>query len=219
MVKVLLLGASGLVGGELLRLLRLDARISHIIAPTRKPLSVMNKLTNPQADDMSTLLKTLSAPVDAVFCCLGTTRKQAGTQAAFRAIDYRLVVESGETGLRLGARHLLVVSAMGANPHSWLLYSRTKGEAERALSQQGWPQLSIFRPSMLTGKRPVPRLTERLTAPLFAVLPKKWRSISAKNVAQAMLQQAFTVAHSGTVIIESDAMQPAGKISDNRSAS
>ncbi|AJI94692.1 semialdehyde dehydrogenase, NAD binding domain protein [Yersinia ruckeri] len=214
MVKVLLLGASGLVGGELLRLLRLDARIAAIIAPTRQPLPLMNKLINPQSEDISALLKTFNEPVDLVFCCLGTTRKQAGSQAAFRKVDYRLVVEAGETGRRLGARHMLVVSAMGAKANSWLFYNRTKGEMEQALSQQGWPQLTIFRPSMLTGIRATPRLMEGLSAPLFKFFPKRWRAIAGKEVAQAMLQQAFSANHNGTVIIESDAMQPVHKVAN-----
>ena len=177
MAKVLLLGASGLVGGELLRLLRLDARVTSIIAPSRKPLPVMNKLINPQGENIGELLKTLDQPVDLVFCCLGTTRKQAGNQAAFRLVDYRLVLAAGETGLRLGARHFLLVSAMGANANSWVFYNRTKGEAERDLQAQGWPQLTFARPSMLAGQRDKPRLMESLSAPLFALLPDKWRLI------------------------------------------
>ncbi|CNI89205.1 NAD(P)H-binding protein [Yersinia mollaretii] len=207
MAKVLLLGASGLVGGELLRLLRLDARVTSIIAPTRKPLPAMNKLTNPQGENIGELLKTLHEPVDLVFCCLGTTRKQAGSQAAFRQVDYRLVLATGETGLRLGARHFLLVSAMGANPHSWLFYNRTKGEAERDLQAQGWPQLTIARPSMLAGQRTKPRLMESLSAPLFALLPEKWRLIKAKHVAQALLDQAFAPPKAGVTILSSAEMQ------------
>lgn len=89
-------GASGLVGGELLRLLRLDARVTSIIAPTRNPLPAMNKLINPHGENIGQLLKMLHEPVDLVFCALGTTRKQAGSQAAFRQVDYRLVLLSGE---------------------------------------------------------------------------------------------------------------------------
>lgn len=207
MAKVLLLGASGLMGGELLRLLRLDARVTSIIAPTRKPLPAMNKLTNPQGENIGELLKTLHDPVDLVFCCLGTTRKQAGSQAAFRQVDYRLVLATGETGLRLGARHFLLVSAMGANPHSWLFYNRTKGEAERDLQAQGWPQLTIVRPSMLAGQRAKPRLMESLSAPLFALLPDKWRLIKAKYVAQALLDQAFAPPKAGVTILSSAEMQ------------
>lgn len=209
MAKVLLLGASGLVGGELLRLLRLDARVTSIIAPTRKPLPASNKLINPQGENIAELLKTLVEPVDLVFCCLGTTRKQAGSQAAFRQVDYRLVLAAGETGLRLGARHFLLVSAMGANPNSWLFYNRTKGEAERDLQTQGWPQLTFARPSMLAGKRAAPRLMESLSAPLFALLPDKWRLIKAKNVAQALLDEAFAPPQEGVKILTSDQMQRA----------
>ncbi|CRY14686.1 NAD(P)H-binding protein [Yersinia enterocolitica] len=207
MAKVLLLGASGLVGGELLRLLRLDARVTSIIAPTRKPLPVMNKLINPQGENIGELLKTLDEPVDLVFCCLGTTRQQAGSQAAFRQVDYRLVLAAGETGLRLGARHFLLVSAMGANPNSWLFYNRAKGEAERDLQTQGWPQLTFARPSMLAGQRTKPRLMESLSAPLFALLPDKWRLIKAKDVAQALLDQAFAPPHAGVTILSSAQMQ------------
>lgn len=209
MAKVLLLGASGLVGSELLRLLRLDARVTSIIAPTRKPLPAMNKLNNPQGQNIGELLKTLQEPVDLVFCCLGTTRQQAGSQSAFRQVDYRLVLATGETGLRLGARHFLLVSAIGANPNSWLFYNRTKGESERDLQAQGWPQLTFARPSMLAGKRAKPRLMETLSAPLFALLPDKWRLIKAKDVAQAMLDQAFAPPQDGVTILTSAQMQHA----------
>ncbi|CNB77751.1 oxidoreductase [Yersinia frederiksenii] len=209
MTKVLLLGASGLVGGELLRLLRLDARVTSIIAPTRQPLPASNKLINPQGENIAELLKTLAEPVDLVFCCLGTTRKQAGSQSAFRQVDYRLVLAAGETGLRLGARHFLLVSAMGANPNSWIFYNRTKGEAERDLQSQGWPQLTFARPSMLAGKRPAPRLMESLSAPLFALLPDKWRLIKARDVAQALLDEAFAPPQEGVKILTSAQMQRA----------
>lgn len=188
-------------------MLRLDARVTSIIAPTRKPLPVMNKLINPQGENIGELLKTLDEPVDLVFCCLGTTRQQAGSQAAFRQVDYRLVLAAGETGLRLGARHFLLVSAMGANPNSWLFYNRTKGEAERDLQTQGWPQLTFARPSMLAGQRTKPRLMESLSAPLFALLPDKWRLIKAKDVAQALLDQAFAPPKEGVVILTSAQMQ------------
>ncbi|CFR01669.1 oxidoreductase [Yersinia frederiksenii] len=209
MTKVLLLGASGLVGGELLRLLRLDARVTSIIAPTRQPLPASNKLINPQGENIAELLKTLAEPVDLVFCCLGTTRKQAGSQSAFRQVDYRLVLAAGEAGLRLGARHFLLVSAMGANPNSWIFYNRTKGEAERDLQSQGWPQLTFARPSMLAGKRTAPRLMESLSAPLFALLPDKWRLIKARDVAQALLDEAFAPPQEGVKILTSAQMQRA----------
>ncbi|MFI0487724.1 MAG: hypothetical protein ACH344_00005, partial [Yersinia sp. (in: enterobacteria)] len=167
----------------------------------------MNKLINPQGGNLDELLKTLTEPVDLVFCCLGTTRKQAGSQAAFRQVDYRLVLAVGETGLRLGSRHFLLVSAMGADPDSWLFYNRVKGETERDLLVQGWPQLTVARPSMLAGQRAKPRLMESLSVPLFALLPDKWRLIKGKDVAQALLDQAFAPSREGVVILTSAQMQ------------
>uniref|UniRef100_UPI002020CE19 MsnO8 family LLM class oxidoreductase n=1 Tax=Serratia marcescens TaxID=615 RepID=UPI002020CE19 len=167
------------------------------------PLPPHGKLTNPVGDALFELLSSLQQPVDLVFCCLGTTRRAAGSADAFRYVDYQLVVESALTGRRLGAQHCLVVSALGANADSTFLYNRTKGEMEQALREQHWPRLTLVRPSMLVGDRPAPRLIERLTLPLFRLLPGKWRAVSAKDVAQTLLQQAFTPGE-GVRVLESD---------------
>ncbi|HEJ7834815.1 NAD(P)H-binding protein [Serratia marcescens] len=203
MARALLVGATGLVGRELLQLLQSDPQITAIVAPTRTPLPPQGKLTNPVGDALFELLSSLHQPVDLVFCCLGTTRRAAGSADAFRYVDYQLVVESALTGRRLGAQHCLVVSALGANADSTFLYNRTKGEMEQALREQHWPRLTLVRPSMLVGDRPAPRLMERLTLPLFRLLPGKWRAVSAKDVAQTLLQQAFT-AGEGVRVLESD---------------
>ncbi|AHG20895.1 hypothetical protein Z042_15775 [Chania multitudinisentens RB-25] len=205
MARVLITGATGLVGGELLQLLQAEPQVTAIIAPTRKPLPPHSKLENPVGDDLSALLAALEQPVEVVFCCLGTTRRQAGSAAAFRYIDYQLVVETALAGRRLGAQHCLVVSAIGANPHSLFLYNRTKGEMEQALCAQNWPSLTLVRPSMLLG-RAKPRLLEWLSVPLFALLPGKWRSIAAKDVAQTLLTQAFR-SDNGVKILESDQLR------------
>jgi uncharacterized protein YbjT (DUF2867 family) len=203
MARVLITGASGLVGGELLRLLLADSKVTSVIAPTRKALSPHAKLHNPVGDDLHELLAQLTQPVDAVFCCLGTTRSQAGSAEAFRHVDYQLVVETALTGQRLGAQHCLVVSAIGANPGSVFLYNRTKGQMEQALRAQNWPRLTLVRPSMLFGSRAEPRLLERLSQPLFGLLPGKWKGVAAKDVAQTLLTQAFSPG-SGVKILESD---------------
>ncbi|OMQ21350.1 NAD(P)H-binding protein [Serratia oryzae] len=202
MARVLITGASGLVGGELLQLLQADPQVTAIVAPTRAALVPHGKLQNPHGGDLSELLAGLDQPVDVVFCCLGTTRRQAGSAEAFRHVDYQLVMASALAGQRLGAQHCLVVSAIGANPRSPFLYNRTKGEMEQALRAQNWPRLTLVRPSMLLG-RAKPRLLERLSEPLFALLPGKWRSVAAKDVAQTLLTQAFS-AGSGVKIVESD---------------
>lgn len=203
MARVLITGASGLVGSELLRLLLADIQVTAVVALTRKALPAHAKLHNPVGDDLQEQLVQLSQPVDVVFCCLGTTRSQAGGAEAFRHVDYQLVVETALTGRRLGAQHCLVVSAIGANPKSLFLYNRTKGQMEQTLCEQNWPRLTLVRPSMLHGERPKPRWLEQLTFPLFSLLPGKWKAVAAKDVAQTLLTHAFSPG-SGTMILESD---------------
>ena len=106
MSRILLTGASGLVGSHLLRLLIVEPRVSEIIAPTRRALPSLNKVTNPVEADLTDVLRPLQQPIDIVFCCLGTTRKQAGSKAAFVHVDYTLVVDSAIAGQRLGAKHI-----------------------------------------------------------------------------------------------------------------
>jgi len=206
MSRVLLTGATGLVGGHLLNLLVADPRISEIIAPTRRPLPAQNKVINLVEEDLTDVLRPLETPVDIVFCCLGTTRKQAGSKQAFIHVDYTLVVDSALTGQRLGATHLLVVSAHGANAHSPFFYNRVKGEMENALRHQGWPRLTLVRPSLLLGERHQPRGGESLFAPLFKLLPGNWRAVAARDVAQSMLDAAFRPGPE-LEIIESAALQ------------
>lgn len=153
MSQVLLTGATGLVGGHLLRLLQNEPSISTIAAPTRRPLAPAEGVFNPHDPQLTDALAQVVDPVDIVFCCLGTTRREAGSKEAFVHADYTLVVDTALTGKRLGAQHMLVVSAMGANAHSPFFYNRVKGEMEAALIEQAWPRLTIARPSMLSGER------------------------------------------------------------------
>lgn len=203
MTRVLLTGATGLVGGHLLHLLINDARVSQIIAPTRRPLPPMDKVVNLVEDDLTDVLRPLESAVDLVFCCLGTTRKQAGSKEAFIHVDYTLVVDTALTGQRLGAKHLLVVSAHGASARSPFFYNRVKGEMENALRQQNWPRLTLVRPSLLLGERAAKRGLESMFTPLAKLLPGNWQAVPAKDVAQAMTQEAFAAATESVKIIES----------------
>jgi uncharacterized protein YbjT (DUF2867 family) len=97
---------------------------------------------------------------------------------------------------------MLVVSAMGANPHSMFFYNRVKGEMEEALRAQPWTRLTILRPSMLLGDREK-KGNEAVLAPLFRLLPGNWKSIHAHEVAQAMLSEALTPGREGVTILPS----------------
>lgn len=206
--RVLLAGATGLTGRELLALLLDDASVSHVLAPTRHALPPHPKLENP-VGMVSHLIAQLHGSVDTVFCCLGTTIRQAGSREAFRMVDYDLPVSLGRHALALGAQHYVVISALGADPTSRLFYNRTKGELELALQKQGWAQLTIVRPSLLLGARHKLRLGEVFAAPFSRVLPGRWRGISAATVARAMW--ALSTAPGDRVrVVESDELQKLG---------
>ncbi|MBS0926612.1 NAD(P)H-binding protein [Klebsiella michiganensis] len=201
MSQVLLTGATGLVGGHLLRMLLNAPDIKSIAAPTRRPLSDISGVFNPHDPQLTDALAQVVDPVDIVFCCLGTTRREAGSKEAFVHADYTLVIDTALVGKRLGAQHMLVVSAMGANAHSPFFYNRVKGEMEEALIAQQWPRLTIARPSMLVGEREKKRAGETLLAPLFSLLPGNLKSIDARDVAGALLAEALSPTHEGVRIL------------------
>ena len=130
-----------------------------------------------------------------------------GQGIAIPHADYTLVVDTALTGRRLGAQHMLVVSAMGANAHSPFFYNRVKGEMEEALIAQNWPKLTIARPSMLLGDRSKQRMNETLFAPLFRLLPGNWKSIDARDVARVMLAESMRPEHEGVTILSSSELR------------
>lgn len=203
MSRVLLTGATGLVGKHLLRMLIEKPEVSEIIAPTRRKLPDYPKVTNLVEEDLTDVLSPLQTQVDIVFCCLGTTRKQAGSKEAFVHVDYTLVVDTAIAGQRLGAQHLVVVSAHGANAHSPFFYNKVKGKMEEALQNELWPRLTLVRPSLLLGERDTKRRGESLIAPLFRLLPGNWRAVSARDVAAVMMREGFSSTGQGLKIIES----------------
>ncbi|MEW6461622.1 oxidoreductase [Ectopseudomonas khazarica] len=206
---ILIAGATGLTGEHLLDRLLSEPTVARVLAPTRRPLAAHPHLENP-VGELQGLLPQLSGQVDTAFCCLGSTIKQAGSQEAFRAIDHDLILAFARRARELGARHLVVISALGANPNSSVFYNRVKGETEEALKAMGWPQLTIARPSLLLGARHEFRLGERLAAPLLRWLPGKYRGIDACALARALWRLALEE-EDGTRVIESADLRRLGR--------
>jgi uncharacterized protein YbjT (DUF2867 family) len=206
---ILIAGATGLTGEHLLDRLLSEPTVARVLAPTRRPLAAHPHLENP-VGDLQTLLPQLSGQVDTAFCCLGSTIKQAGSQEAFRAVDHDLVLAFARRARELGARHLVVISALGANPGSKVFYNRVKGETEEALKAMDWPQLTIARPSLLLGARHEFRLGERLAAPLLRWLPGKYRGIDACALARALWRLALEE-EDGVRVIESSDLRRLGR--------
>ncbi|MFV9683377.1 oxidoreductase [Pseudomonas sp. NY15367] len=206
---ILIAGATGLTGEHLLDRLLSEPTVARVLAPTRRPLAAHPHLENP-VGDLQTLLPQLSGQVDTAFCCLGSTIKQAGSQEAFRAVDHDLVLAFARRARELGARHLVVISALGASPDSSVFYNRVKGETEEALKAMDWPQLTIARPSLLLGARHEFRLGERLAAPLLRWLPGKYRGIDACALARALWRLALEE-EDGVRVIESSDLRRLGR--------
>ena len=209
-MKLLLLGATGLVGSRTLELALSNAAFSEVIAPTRKPLAPSDRLVNPITSRLEELVPVLMARrPDAVICALGTTQAKAGSKEAFRYVDYELPIAFGKAAHSTGVGTYAIVSALGASPDSRSFYYRTKGEVERDIQQIGFRSLTICRPSLIAGKRNESRPAEgvaltllRLLAP---ILPKKFH-VNPADVIAASLLDAATVAKTGCRWISAEEM-------------
>jgi len=210
--RVAVAGATGLIGRALLARLATDARVGAITALVRQPaaLGAQRPKVQPLVADYAALGRSqLLPPLDWAFCCLGTTIKVAGSQAAFRAVDVDAVLAFAQAARAAGAGRFGLVSAMGADARSSVFYNRCKGEVEQALASQGWPQLVVARPSLLLGERqalgqparPMESLAQRLMPAVGWLIPASVRPIQADAVAAALLQAVAAGAPGVTMLL------------------
>lgn len=204
--NVLLAGASGMVGGLVLREMLLDCNSQgRVIAPTRRGLSVEDlRLQAPKIDfrsaDSSQIIQqainqAAGGRIDAYVCCLGSTIKAAGSREAFIAVDRELVLELARLAHAAGARHAILVSSAGASRQSGNFYLRVKGEVEDAMEKLGFHRLDLLQPGLLLGsrkqRRPAEALFQRL-APLANVMLagrlRPYRAVAADSLARAIVR-------------------------------
>ncbi|TGX54981.1 NAD-dependent dehydratase [Sphingomonas gei] len=195
MTKLLLAGATGLVGSAALRLLLADARVTRVVAPTRRPLPPHPKLLNPIADNSDIPVDADWWAVDGAICALGTTRAKTPSPAAYRAIDYDYALAIATRVRQGGAARFALTSSMGADAQSWFRYTRTKGELEDGIGRLGFPSLTILRPGFLGGSREEDRPSERILGRLLdiaaPVLPAAARTSPAATVAALLVDGAL----------------------------
>jgi len=211
----LLAGATGLIGAQLLARLRESAAYGHTHVLLRRELPGLaaDARVTPHVIDFAQLPDPLPA-VDDVFIALGTTIKVAGSQAAFRRVDFDHVVAVARAGRAAGARRLAVVSALGADAHSSVFYNRVKGEMQAAVAELGYESVVIAQPSLLIGDRAAlgqpTRAGEvwinRLLKPWRGLVPRGVRPIEASAVADALLA-ATLAGQPGVHILGSGDMQ------------
>ena len=194
----LLAGATGLVGSALLPLLLASDRYAKVIVVGRRAVATQHPKLVQVVTDLDQLERErLRLIADDVYCCLGTTIRQAGSQEAFYKVDFLYVVQLAALTAANFAAQFLVVSSLGADLDSRFYYSRVKGEMESAVRQTPFRAIHIFRPSLLLGERAAPRLSERLGAVVLGLVRpllrggwRKYRPVAARTVAQAMLRAA-----------------------------
>jgi uncharacterized protein YbjT (DUF2867 family) len=218
--SALVLGATGLVGGYCLQHIMASGLYEKLHILTRRELLLPQNGTTHivqhigSLDDMDKMHEAFR--VRDVFCALGTTIRIAGSQEAFRTVDYEYVVQASICAARQGAQQMLVVSALGADPQSSVFYSRVKGEMERDIQKAGLLATHCFRPSFIEGNRTESRLGEKLgigltkfLSPLLIGMLRKYRVIHAETIARAMLRTAQR-GDTGHHIIESDVIERLG---------
>lgn len=207
--RLLLVGGTGAVGREVLRLALSDTRVEQLVALTRRPLPAQAKLENPVVDFAHLPPDAPWWQVDAVVCTLGTTIKAAGSQQAFAAIDRDLPVQVASLARQAGATSLALNSSLGAAP-SGNFYLRTKAEAEAAIRRLGYPSFTIVRPSLIDAERDESRPAERaglaLARLLRPLIPRRYRAVKAGRIAQALLEGVLRAAP-GERIVESEELQ------------
>lgn len=214
MRSALIAGATGLVGGHLVRRLLADATYNRVTVLSRRTLPLADQKFDLKIVDFDRLASLAPFPrVDDVFICLGTTIKQAGSREAFYKVDFTYVHEIARLAALQGAKQLLLVSSLGAKARSSIFYSSVKGKIEEAVRALPYHSIHIFRPSLLLGHRSDYRAGEQMGVVVskafgwMLVGPfKKYRPIDGACVAEAMLRVAKEN-RAGVDILPSDAIQ------------
>jgi uncharacterized protein YbjT (DUF2867 family) len=191
-MKVLILGATGLVGRDALAQVLARPAVTQVIAPTRKPLPKQDKLINPVTPMLELLLPEVTGwGPDAAICATGTTIKKAGSKEAFRSVDHDLPLSFARLAHQASTQNFALVSAIGASADSSFFYAKVKGELERDVREVGFWSLTILRPSMIEGERDEVRFAENLVLKLShflaPILPKRFHVNPALKIAQVLV--------------------------------
>lgn len=209
--RVILAGATGLVGGYLLKGLLDDATVAEVQVVGRRPLAQSHAKLRSLVVDFRAMPALAAA--DEVYLALGTTIKVAGSREAFRAVDYDANLAMARAALAAGARQIGLVSAMGADARSRVFYSRVKGELEEAILALHADTTLVVRPSLLLGDRRSLGQPERagetvasvIMRPLQFLIPRNYRPVLAEKVARALLVNV--PARTGAVVLSSAELQ------------
>lgn len=209
-LRLLLAGATGAVGREVLQAALADTRIAHITALTRKPLPARPKLENIIADFSQLPAGAPWWHADAVICTLGTTLKAAGSEAAFAMVDRDWPIAIARHAHAAGATRYALNSSLGASL-AGNFYLRTKAEAEAGVRAAGYASFTIVRPSIIdvdrTESRPGEAIGLAVARLLRPLIPRRYRAVAPRHIARALLDGVLS-GHAGERVIESESLHP-----------
>lgn len=219
-LRVALVGASGLIGSEIVKLCvgREDIRLSAIArSELALPSGARMEVFVAEPAKWGEVIEALRPA--AIICALGTTWKQAGKdETAFRAVDQELVLSVARAAKAHGVERFVTVSSVGADAYAKTFYLRVKGETDRDLARIGFARLDVLRPGLLRGQRGGERrigerlaiLASPLVNPLLGGRWRPYRAIEAQTVAQAALYLATRPAR-GRFVHDNDAIHRAAR--------
>jgi uncharacterized protein YbjT (DUF2867 family) len=214
MKTAIIIGGSGLTGKKLTRSLLADKRYGSVRAFVRKPINIIHEKLNQEILDFNNPSPTLFRG-DELFCCLGTTIREAGGKEAFLKVDHGYVITMAQLAFEQGIKKVCAISSIGADSNSFFFYNRVKGKMERDLMKIGFEKCIIMRPALLLGLRKKSRWGEQVTAALmttFSVfIPKKYKPIQSEDVALAMIKLMNNDDITGNRIAESDEIRLVAK--------
>lgn len=194
-MRVLISGATGLVGEQLLNQLIENENVSSIVILGRSIHVINHPKVHSYFVDMSNLTVVLDTPFDVAFCALGTTIKKAGSKAKQYEIDHDYVVNFARFSKEHGVKRIGVVSSIGAAATSSNFYLKTKGEMETSVTALGFEHAVFIRPSFLMGNRKEFRFGEKIAIGIFKVIKPllvgkfiKYRGVEVTNVAKKLIQ-------------------------------
>ncbi|NBR12987.1 MAG: NAD-dependent epimerase/dehydratase family protein [Flavobacteriales bacterium] len=198
--EAIVIGASGLIGNQLVRLLLQENDISKVKIFVRKSIGITDKKLEEIIVDFKELEHFKDKfQADALFLCIGTTRKKTPNLEDYKAIDFGINIRSAELAKANNVPKVHLISSVGADSKASNFYLKLKGEIEEALINLKFESTCIYRPSVLIGKRnesrPMETISQKLM-PFFDLFMqgklKKYHSISAKQVAKAMIENSKT---------------------------
>jgi uncharacterized protein YbjT (DUF2867 family) len=192
--SVVILGATGLVGTECVRQFASSDQFQRVVVLARRgvPERVAASRVEAHIIDFERLEDAAEQfRVSHIVCALGTTIRKAGTQERFRRVDHDYPIDAARLGLRHGAHHFLLVSALGANARSRIFYNRVKGEVENAVRALPYRSITIVRPSLLLGERGEFRLGESIGKLFAGITPRRVKPVHARRVAATLIRAAL----------------------------